>query len=41
MMKRTVCIPLEAELLPNMDKTTIPFGTLLTHIRQTGKAMLI
>ena len=38
MMKKTVCVPLEAELLPNMDKTAIPFGTLLTPYQTDGKS---
>ena len=31
-------IPLEAELLPDMEKTEIPFGTLLTPYQTDGKS---
>ena len=40
MMKKTV-IPLEAELLPNMEKTEIPFGTLLTLYQTDGASEIL
>ena len=33
-------IPLEAELLPDMEKTEIPFGTLLTPYQTDGKTFV-